>query len=187
MTTSRPARPSARRARPEDGWQASWPELTIAAILVIAVAAAAYAWAGVAAAVLSLCCAAFLALALLRSLPPVEVQPEPRADEWDDRGHTSITGFWRKRGVVKDATASMASYEHELRPTLQRLLATRLAERHDISLFADPDAARLLLLPRQRDQHLWAWLDPRQPPESDQGRGIPPRTLAAIINRMERL
>lgn len=174
-------------ARPANGWRGSRAELVIAATLVIAVAGAAYAWAGSPAAVLSLSCAAFLALVLLRSLPPADGQPEQPADESDDQGRTFITGFWRKRGIVKDATANMASYEHELRPTLQHLLAARLAERHDISLYADPDAARRLLLQRGRDQHLWTWLDPHQSRAPDQGRGIPARTLAAIIDRLERL
>jgi hypothetical protein len=159
----------------------------IAIIAVVAVVAAAYAWAGVAAAVLALACSAFLSLGLLRSLPPAERQPDPPADEWHDPGRTSITGFWRKRGILRDATASMASYEHELRPTLQHLLAARLAERHGISLYADPDAARRLLLPRARDQDLWRWLDPGRPLTPGQSRGIPARTLAAIIDRLEQL
>jgi hypothetical protein len=82
----------------------------------------------------------------------------------------------------------MASYELELRPTLQHLLAARLADRHGVSLYADPDTARRLLLPAARDAELWRWLDPDRPapPERDRS-GIPPRTLAAIIDRLERL
>jgi hypothetical protein len=187
VTASRAGEHTQASSRPADGWQASRPELVIAITGVTAVVAAAYAWAGGAAAVLTLACSAFLSLGLLRSLPPAEREPDPPADQWHEPGRTSIAGFWRKRGVLKDATVSMASFEHELRPTLQHLLAARLAERYGISLYADPDAARRLLLPRARDQDLWPWLDPRRPPTPGQGRGVPARTLAAIIDRLEQL
>jgi len=90
--------------------------------------------------------------------------------------------------MLHDATASMAAYDAEVRPTLQHLLAARLAERHGVSLDADPAAARRLLLPGHGDQALWFWLDPLRPAENDKDRrGIPPRTLAAIFDRLERL
>ena len=52
----------------------------------------------------------------------------------------SFAGFWRKRAGLEDGTKSMAAYDNGLRPTLQHLLAARLAERHGISLRDDPDA-----------------------------------------------
>ena len=82
----------------------------------------------------------------------------------------------------------MASYDADLRPVLQHLLAARLAERHGINLYHDPETARRLLLPGPRDDTLWFWLDPARPAEADRLRpGIPSRTLAAIIDRLERL
>ncbi|HXW43181.1 MAG TPA: hypothetical protein VEL03_00230 [Streptosporangiaceae bacterium] len=171
-----------------DGWRAAWPELLSACILVGVVAGAGYAWAGAPAALLILAVAAVGMLALLRSLTEAEQAPPPPAEDWQEHGRTLLAGFWRKRGVVKDATDSQASYELELRVTLQHLLAARLAERHGISLYADPDAARRLLLTGTRNRDLWYWLDPARPADPDhKKRGIPPRTLAAIITRLEQL
>jgi len=170
------------------GWRASAPELITACILVCAVAAAGYAWAGPAAALLVLAVAALGMLALLRSLTEAEQAPSPAEEDWQEHGRSLLAGFWRKRGSVRNATESLASYELELRLTLQHLLAARLAERHGTSLYEDPDAARRLLLAGTRDRQLWYWLDPARPASPDQKkRGIPPRVLAAIITRLEQL
>ncbi len=188
MTAPRTARAIAADGQPASGWLASLPELAVAIVFVAAVTGAAYAWAGAAAAVLVLACCAFLALALVRLLPDAQWLHGPPPDDWREQGQTSISGFWRKRGMVNDATTSMASYDHELRATLQHLLAARLAERHGVSLYTDPDAARRLLLTSARDQDLWHWIDPQRPASADQNRaGIPARTLAVIIDRLERL
>ena len=56
------------------------------------------------------------------------------------------------------------------------------------SLRDDPDAARMLLCPRPGDERLWYWVDPERPPATAAGTpGIPPRTLARLIERLERL
>jgi hypothetical protein len=170
-----------------DGWRGSLPELTIAALLVIALAVAAYAWAGLDGAAMVLGCCAVLTVALLRLLPDLDWHREAPADEWEEPGQKSIQGFWRRRSVIKDATENMTVFENELRPTLQHLLAARLSERHGISLYADPEAARRLLLAGGRDQNLWYWLDPGRPAAPGDQSGIPPRTLAAIIQRLEQL
>jgi hypothetical protein len=172
--------------RPGDRWRASLPELSVAAILMTALALAGYAWAGINAAMLVLGCGAILALALMRTLPDAD-QEEAQAEEWQELTQTSIVGFWRRRGAVMDATSSMAAFELDLRPTLQHLLAARLSERHGISLYADPEAARRVLLAGGLDKNLWYWLDPERPASTDNRRGIPPRTLAAIIHRLEQL
>jgi hypothetical protein len=188
VTAGRAGNGSGRPRPASDGWRASLPELSIAIIMVTAISAGAYAWAGVGAMILVLSCWAILAVALLRQMPAGSGRPEASAEEWQDSSRTSIAGFWRKRGMLKDATASMASYELELRPTLQHLLAARLAERHGISLYTDPEAARELVMKGVRDGNLWHWLDPQRPPAPAQKQaGIPPRTLAAIINRLEHL
>jgi hypothetical protein len=183
--------PQRRRAaaRPAPaGWQACIPELMIAAVLVLVTGAAAYGYGGLRAAVLTLLGWALLALVLLRALLPPTARTLVQHLPWQERSRTSFIGFWRKRATLTDAIASMASYDHELRLTLQHLLAARLAERHDISLYHDPVAARRILLPGGRGDELWYWLDPDRPAESEQQRrGIPPRTLAAIIDRLERL
>ncbi len=171
-----------------EGWRAAAPELVIAATLVAVTSVAVYLYAGRSAAVVAVVIWAVVALVALRWIVPPTARPLAEQVPWLGAGHTSFTGYWRKRAMLADASASMVSYDTELRMTLQHLLAARLAERHGVSLYTDPEAARRLLLPRASDGVLWYWLDPLRPAESDQKRrGIPPRTLAAIINRLERL
>jgi hypothetical protein len=171
-----------------DRWQECLPELGAATFLVLSTSLAAYVYAGLGTAVLVVGGWAVAALALLLAVVPVASKPLAEPDQRSVRGHASFLGFWRKRNMLHDATASMAAYDAGLRPTLQHLLAARLAERYGVSLHADPAAARRLLLPGHRDQALWFWLDPLRPAEDDQrARGIPARTLAAIFDRLERL
>jgi hypothetical protein len=165
-------------------------------VLIVATSAVVYGYAGAGAAVLALIIWAVALLVLLRGLVPAAVASPMPLRTWRASGRTSFTGFWRKRASVSTATASMASYDAELRPTLQHLLAARLAERHDVNLYTDPAAARRLFLygtgqgavRARHDDQLWYWLDPSRPAETRQNmRGIPPRTLAVIIDRLERL
>jgi hypothetical protein len=169
-------------------WRAGAPELAAAAFVVLVTALAAYAYAGADAAVAVVAACAVAAVAYLRSLVPAIYRPEIR--EMLPSGHatSSFLGVWRKRVMLKDATARMTSYDTELRPALQHLLAARLAQRHGINLYADPPAARRLLLPAPRDAALWFWLDPGRQAETDPERpGIPPQSLGAILDRLERL
>jgi hypothetical protein len=170
------------------GWRESRPELIIAGIAVAAVCAAALAFAGPAAAVITFAGAGVVALATVRGLTPPDDVPPSYQEARDDRSRTTFIGFWRMRSGVEAATKTMTGYDFELRGTLQHLLAARLSERHGISLYDDPDAARRLLALGGSDR-LWFWLDPSRPAVADQGSsaGIPPRTLAAIIDRLERL
>jgi hypothetical protein len=194
-------RPANRRrdhaAASADGWRGGVPELTVAALLVLATCAAVYGYAGSGAAVVTLIVWAVVLLVLVRLLVPATgallVQQQ---DTGPITGRASFTGFWRKHGILTSATASMVSYDAELRPTLQHLLAARLAERHDVNLYQDPSSARRLFLHGTargtiqggREDQLWYWLDPARPAETrPRVKGIPPRTLAAIIDRLERL
>lgn len=178
---------SAAEAR-AGGWRALRPELIITATMVTASAVAAYGYAGEIAAFATVAIWAVVILVLLRWLVPVTQATVAADEEWQVRGQGSYLGFWRKRGVVVDAFTSMRSYDAELRPTLQHLLAARLAERHGVSLYVDPAAARRLLLAGQPDDKLWYWLDPERPPEQRSMRqGIPQRTLSAIVERLEQL
>jgi hypothetical protein len=175
-----------------DGWRGCVPELAVAAALILATSAAVYGYAGGGAAVFTLIIWAVVVLVLARGLVTAAAPLQLQEQTWRGTGRTSFTGFWRKRGLLANATASMVSYDAELRPALQHLLAARLAERYDVNLYQDPSAARRLLLPGDtrsgRDDRLWYWLDPSRPAETrQQARGIPPRTLAAIIDRLERL
>ena len=186
--TARPQPGSDDAAAPAaEGWRAATPELAIATALVCVSSTAVYLYAGIGTAAVAVVIWSALTLAALRWIVPPTAQPLSEQTPWRGLGRTSFTGYCRKRAMLNDASASMVSYDAELRLTLQHLLAARLAERHGLSLYDDPDAARRLLL-RAGDDGLWYWLDPRRPADSNQQRrGIPPRTLAAIIDRLERL
>jgi hypothetical protein len=168
------------------GWKAAESELRIAGGTVIVITVAAYAWAGPVAAAVVLAGCALLALVLLRSLAEPDQTPVAPREEWKTTGRSVIAGFWRKRSMVNDATAGNGNYDFELRATLQHLLAARLAERHGVSLYAEPDRARELFGGRRRDD-LWRWVDPARQAAASTTGGIPPRTLALIIDRLEHL
>ncbi len=171
-----------------DGWAAAAPELVIAVILVVAVTVAAWAFEGPALAGIVVASATLGFLGLLRYLPATEEPPAPAAAPAAPMGtgYTSIAGLWRTRTLVKNATDSKESYDRELRVALQDLLAARLAERHGISLFDEPAAARRLLTSK-RGRITWEWLDPGRSTGPAVSAGIPPRTLAAILDQLEQL
>jgi hypothetical protein len=181
--------PAGRTADAGGGWRECVPELSIASVFVATVIAASYAFAGLGAALIAVSISAVALMLALRALvPPASTPPPPlEQDRPGERAQTSFFGFWRKRAVLLEGCDNMAAYDAELRQTLQHLLAARLAERHDISLYADPARARQVFLGGRADE-LWYWLDPDRAAETDKNkRGIPPRTLTAIIDRLERL
>jgi hypothetical protein len=172
---------------PRDGWREAVPEIVIAAVVVAVAAVTGFAAAGLAGTAVVVAGAAVAGLAVMRGLvpqargvhdPPPDLEAVP----------ATFTGYWRKRAGLVDGTGSGAAYDAELRGTLQHLLAARLAEHHGVSLRDDPAAARRLLCPRPGDEGLWYWVDPERPPATAAGTpGIPPRTLARLIERLERL
>lgn len=191
MTGEMPAEP-ASQPRPGTGWRDATPEIIIAVTLVAAAGIAGYALAGAAAPGIVAIGAAVIALIAFRGMLPPDQAPPPReTDVAVGQVPASFTGFWRKRAGLADGIRSAASYDATLRPTLQHLLAARLAERHGISLRDDPDQARRLLCQGERDDGLWYWVDPARqaspPGRANSEPGIPPRTLARLIDRLERL
>lgn len=186
-------RPRDRAGAPEsagaDGWHACVPELVIGVSLMLSTCAAVYAYFGGGAAAVTLTVWVAVLLVLLRWLVGAPAAPAGQQTEtWRSGARTSLTGYWRKMSMLTDGVASMVSYDAELRPTLQHLAAARLAERHNVNLYRDPDTARVLLLGEGRSAALWFWLDPARPAETRQGQaGIPERTLAAILDRLDRL
>jgi hypothetical protein len=174
---------------PEDGWRDAVPEIIIAAVVVAVAAVTGYAAAGMTGTAVVVAGAAVAALAVLRGLVPRARSAHDHDPPVDYEAIPAIfTGYWRKRAGLVDGTRSGPAFDAELRGTLQHLLAARLAEHHGVSLRDDPDAARRLLCPRPRDERLWYWVDPARPAiTKTKTPGIPPRTLARLIDRLERL
>jgi hypothetical protein len=173
---------------PGSGWRSAVPEVCIAAVTAAVGAVTGYAAAGLPGAVLVVTIEVVAALVVLRILAPPPVPARLRQRQDVEAVPASFTGYWRKRAGLVDGTKSMTVYDAELRGTLQHLLAARLAERHGVSLHDDPAAARRLLCPSQRDGRLWYWVDPTRPPTTTGTQpGIPPRTLARLIDRLEQL
>ncbi len=185
-------------------WRGAVPELLIAGALVLALAVAGYAmasWAGLS--VVAVATAA-IAMVVLRVLLPA-ASPDKSRTAAQKAQARSLTGYSHRRVVVQTASESLSFYQAELRPVLEHLLAARLAERHGVRLYDDPEAARRLLCRTSRDADLWQWIapDPKAPksPEttrpqvagtgSGRGatteRGIPRRTLTRLVDRLERL
>jgi hypothetical protein len=175
---------TAPEERRDDGgmvspWRGTTPELLIAAVAAAVAAVGGYVAVVTAAGVM------VLVRALLPQLTPdaaKKARERPRA--------RLLTGYSHRRFVVRNAMRSRHYYDVELRPVLEHLLAARLAERHGVHLYQDPEAARRLLCRHTRDAGLWRWIDPRTRPqarESEERRGIPRHTLARLIDRLEKL
>ena len=169
------------------GWGAARRELAIAGLLIAAVTVAAYALSGPALAGLVLLVSVAACLVALRTLVEPDHRPAPPPPPGETGPSRVLIGFWRTRSDLEDATRSLSAWHYGLRPRLTNLLAARLSERHGVSLADDPDTARRLLLGPRQD--LWRWIDPAQPDPAEAGSrpGIPPRVLAALIDRLEKL
>jgi hypothetical protein len=170
-------------------WRGTTPELLTAAVAVTVTAAAAYAVAGWAGLAVVGVVAAASAMVLLRGLLP-QLTPDAAKKAREKPRARTLTGYSHRRFVVRNAMASQGYYDSELRPVLEHLLAARLAERHGIHLYQDPDAARRLLCRHPRDAGLWRWIDPATRPqtrESQERRGIPRYTLAHLADQLEKL
>jgi hypothetical protein len=173
--------------------RAGRPELVIAALTVAATAVAGYAMAGAAGAAGVLLVAAVVVLVALRVLVPDDAAgsaADPRHPRQRPRPDTgpAMTGYWQQRHSVSGGTTQLNSYETGLRRTLEHLLAARLAERHGINLYEEPAAARRVFCRGERDARLWSWISPEREPDPAADRfGIPRRTLARILDRLEQL
>ncbi len=179
------------------GWRPALPEIVMAAVVVAAVAAAGYAVAGPGAIAVVAVAAGVISLAVLRSLvrplpltsPPEDVSgPDPAVPA---PVLSSFSRQWRRRSRLQDAQASMTAYEAGLRGQLEHLLASRLAERHGISLYDDPATARRVFAGDGPGyDSLWRWIDPARKADSAKPGaqpGIPYRTLARLVDRLEHL
>jgi hypothetical protein len=185
------------RENREDGgmvspWRGTAPEIVIAAVAAAVAAVAAYATAGWAGLAVVAVATAAGAMVLLRALLP-QLTPDAAKKAQEKQQARTLTGYSHRRFVVQNAMTSRGYYDSELRPVLEHLLAARLAERHGVHLYQDPEAARRLLCRKPRDAGLWAWIDPATRPTTNTGRdhterrGIPRHTLVHLIDRLENL
>jgi len=182
---------SARTGAAVSPWRGTGPELVIAGVVIVVAAAAGYLLAGWAGLSVAVTAGAAAAIAVLRYLLPT-LAPDAARKAREKPQARLLSGYSHRRFVVRNAIASRGFYQGELRPVLEHLLAARLAERHGVHLYQDPEAARRLLCRHPRDADLWAWIDPGTRPETSartatSERGIPRRTLARLIDRLERL
>jgi hypothetical protein len=172
-------------------WRGATPELLIAAALVLALAVAGYVMAGWAGLSVVAVATAATAMVVLRVLLPAATPDRARKAREKARAR-ALSGYSHRRFVVRTASDSLGFYQGELRPVLEHLLAARLAERHDVNLYADPEAARRILCRNPRDADLWRWINPAGRPQTTTRAaaahpGIPRRTLARLIDRLERI
>ena len=164
---------------------------------VAAAAVAGYAVAGPGALAVVAVAAGVASLVVLRGLvlPPSPMSPPEDVSGPDPAVPppvlSSFSRQWRRRSRLADAQASMSAYESGLRGQLERLLASRLAERHGISLYEDPAAARRVFGGGSPGHDsLWPWIDPARPHPPDPPAyqlGIPYGTLARLLDRLEHL
>ncbi|MGH3165830.1 MAG: hypothetical protein ACRDN0_08035 [Trebonia sp.] len=171
-------------------WRGARPELIIAAVTAAAAALAALAvagWTGVAVVAVA---AAVLAIVVLRGLAP-DLADQTVRKAREKPAARAIGGYAQRRFVVGTSVSSQAFYETDLRPALEHLLAARLAEHHGINLYAEPSRARAAFCQTRTDESIWHWIDPAQAAPLDQRAsqtgGIPRRTLARLVNRLEHL
>jgi hypothetical protein len=171
-------------------WRSAFPELAVAAVMVAAAALAAAAVAGWPGVVVVAAATTVAALLLLRGILPRSAAPTLRQTK-DKQRARSISGYAQRRFIVATSLASRVMYESDLRPVLEHILAARLAENHAVNLYTEPDAARKAFCRTRGDERLWRWIDPSQALGADervsQKNGIPGRTLARLITRLEQL
>jgi hypothetical protein len=176
-------------SRPESAspWRGTEPEVIVAAVAVVVAGATGYAMAGWPGLGIVAVVAAVIALAVIRILLPQATADAARKAR-EKRTARPVSGYSHRRFVVASGVSSRAFYDLELRPVLEHLLAARLAERHGINLYQDPEAARRVLCKQRRDAVLWQWIDPAAAAPSQPGRrGIPRYVLARLIERLEHL
>jgi hypothetical protein len=175
-------------------WQGRWreaaPELIITAIAVTVAAlagAAVSGWPGVAAVAIVV---SVLALLLLRALVPSPAVQSFRVAKSKQQART-ISGYARRRFTVATSVTSRPAYESDLRPVLEHILAARLAQSRGVNLYTDPAQAKAAFCRTRADENLWPWIDPKQALTADarasQRNGVPRRTLARLITRLEQL
>jgi hypothetical protein len=88
-------------------------------------------------------------------------------------------GGWQR--IVADTLADdgEAHFDTVMRPQLQRLFAARLAERHGVAMYRNPQRARALV-----GAELWPWIDPEATAPQPT---LPEPVLRSLLDRLEAL
>jgi hypothetical protein len=174
----------------DNPWRGAGPELFIAAVAVAATGIAAIAVAGWPGLVVVAAGTAALSVVVVRGLSPRSARQTVRTAATKPTARP-ISGYAQRRFVVSSGIANSGFYEAELRPALEHLLAARLAQRHGVNLYTEPDKARQAFCRTRADEALWHWVDPARARPADQrdspSTGIPRRTLARLVDRLEHL
>lgn len=95
----------------------------------------------------------------------------------DSRG--PALGGWQRIVANTLAGDSEAHFDAVMRPQLQRLFAARLAERHGVAMYRNPQGARALV-----GAELWPWIDPEVPAPQP---ALPEPVLRSLLDRLEAL
>ncbi len=88
-------------------------------------------------------------------------------------------GGWQRIVAKALADDGEAHLDTQLRPQLQRLFAARLAERHGVAMYRNPQRARVLV-----GAELWPWIDPEATAPQPT---LPEPVLRALLDRLEAL
>jgi len=174
-------------------WSRARPEVITAAIIAALAALAGLAMAGWPGLAVVATVEAAVTILVLRGLAPRPAHDATRKATESDSAKRTISGYAQRRFLVANAISSRSFYDTDLRPVLEHLLAARLAERHGINLYTDPDAARRTFVRTAHDEALWRLIEPAGTPAAPPAR--PPRgghsvsgqKLAQLIDRLEHL
>jgi hypothetical protein len=110
-------------------------------------------------------------------VPRARRRPGPPVDNEPYRAYRQVAE------QLSWAAVSRRHYDLATRPLLTQLAAARLADRHRIDVWADPDAARAVV-----GEDVWPWVDPhREPSRDSQPPGVGRDTLTLIVERLEKL
>ncbi|MEU2778578.1 hypothetical protein ABZ646_38330 [Streptomyces sp. NPDC007162] len=88
-------------------------------------------------------------------------------------------GGWRHVVAQSLADDGEAHFPTVMRPQLQRLFAARLAERHGVAMYRNPQRARALV-----GSELWPWIDPEATAPRP---ALPEPVLRLLLDRLEAL
>jgi len=88
-------------------------------------------------------------------------------------------GGWQRIVAETLADDSEVHLNTVMRPQLQRLFAARLAERHGVAMYRNPQRARALV-----GADLWPWIDPEATAPQPT---LPETVLRSLLDRLEAL